>query len=303
MEPPYARIVADIRTRIAAGDLRPGDRIPSARQITRQWGVAIATATKVHATLRQEGLVQAVAGIGTIVSAREPRPARRRERDPASELTRDRIVHAALELADTEGLAALSMRRVAAGLGVPTMSLYRHVQGKDDLVLQMVDAVFARAPLPDHPPAGWRAQLELVARRQWQLYRRHPWLAPFVSMTRPQLVPSGMAYTEWVLRALDGHGLDAATTLHAALTVIGFVRGLAVNLEPEAHAEQDTGLTNDEWMQAQDRELHAIFASGRFPMLSRLASGPDIDANLDTLFEFGLSQLLDGLAVRVSGSV
>jgi AcrR family transcriptional regulator len=304
-EPPYARIVADIRGRVVAGDLRPGDRVPSARQITRDWGVAIATATKVHATLRREGLVRAVPGVGTVVNATRrdeprPRPAHGREtRDTATELTRERIVHAATAIADAEGLATLSMRRVAATLGVATMSLYRHVHSKEELVLQMVDAVFARATLPERPPPGWRAQLELVARRHWTLYRRHHWLAAFLSMTRPQLVPSGMIYTEWVLRALDGLGLDRASTLHAALTVLGFVRGVAVNLEPEAHAEQDTGLTNTEWMQAQERRLQEILGSGRFPMLSRLATGPDIDTGLDTLFEFGLGQLLDGLAVRV----
>jgi AcrR family transcriptional regulator len=288
----YTQILADIRARIAAGDLRPGDRVPSARQITREWGVAIATATKVHAALRREGLAQAVPGVGTVVSAAA--------QPPDGELTADRIVPAAIAIADAEGLAALSMRRVAAALGVATMSLYRHVHGKEDLVLRMVDAVFAGSPLPDRPPKGWRAQLELVARRQWQLYRRHPWLAPFVSITRPQLVPSGMAYTEWVLRALDGHGLDRSTMLQAALTVMGFVRGLAANLEPEANAEQDTGLTNTEWMAAQDRELRQILASGRFPVLAHVATGPDIDADLDTLFEFGLGQLLDGLAVRIS---
>jgi hypothetical protein len=83
------------------------------------------------------------------------------------------------------------------------------------------------------------------------------------------------------------------------LTLLGFVRGTAVSLEPETRAEQDTGMTHTEWMDAQERELRAIFASGRFPMLSRLASGPDIDADLDTVFEFGLGQLLDGLAVRL----
>jgi hypothetical protein len=90
--------------------------------------------------------------------------------------------------------------------------------------------------------------------------------------------------------------------LHTALTLIGFVRGLAVSLEPEAQAQQDTGLTNDEWMAAQDRQLREIFASGRFPMLARISTGPDIDGNLDSLFEFGLDQLLDGLAARVSSA-
>jgi AcrR family transcriptional regulator len=305
-EPRYARIVAEIRARIAAGDLREGDRVPSARQITRDWGVAIATATKVHAALRQEGLVRAVPGVGTVVAGRpngaRPRPVRLREaREPDRELTRERIVMAAIALADAEGIAALSMRRIAGELGVATMSLYRHVRSKDELLEQMIAKVFADAPLPQRPPRGWRAQLELVAHRFWALLRRHRWLAMCVSVTRPQLIPEGMTYTEWTLRAIDGYGMDRATTLHVLLTLMGFVRGVAVNLEPEANAEQDTGLTNDEWMAAQDRQLRGIFASGRFPMLARLATGPDIDTDLNSLFEFGLGQLLDGLAVRIEG--
>src|SRR5690349_14654747 len=108
--PPYRRIVAEISARVAAGTLRPGDRIPSARQITREWGVAIATATKVLATLRQEGVVRPVPGVGTVVTGGAPQPpvAVRPDpsREPAREPTRERIVRAAIAVADAEGLAA-----------------------------------------------------------------------------------------------------------------------------------------------------------------------------------------------------
>lgn len=67
-----------------------------------------------------------------------------------------------------------------------------------------------------------------------------------------------------------------------------------MNFEPEAYAEQDTGLTNDEWMAAQDRQLRGILGSGRFPTLARIATAPDIDTDLGSIFEFGLGQLLDG---------
>src|SRR3954470_13075334 len=131
VEPPYRRIVAEVRRRIEAGELRPGDRVPSARAITREWGVAIATATKAHAALREEGLTIARAGVGTVVAG----PAPRREH----ELTRERIVATASAIADADGLAELSMRRIASTLGVATMSLYRHVPSRDDLTLAMID--------------------------------------------------------------------------------------------------------------------------------------------------------------------
>ncbi|HKT06123.1 MAG TPA: TetR/AcrR family transcriptional regulator C-terminal domain-containing protein [Rugosimonospora sp.] len=288
MEPPYARIVADIRRRIVTGELRAGDRVPSARQITRDWGVAIATATRALAELRQEGLVRPVAGVGTLVQARPApaRPARHGEPAPA------RIVRTAIEIADDEGLGALSMRRVATELGVATMALYRHVRSRDELVLMMVDAAMAEAP-PPAPVPGWRAQLEALGRLQWANYQRHVWLAPAVSMTRPQLVPHGMRHTEYAVRALDGLGLDPGTRAHAAIGFIGYVRGMAASLESEARARQDTGLTGGEWVESQNAAFAAAFATGNYPHLAALAA-TEVDLSLDSLFEFGLCRLLDG---------
>jgi AcrR family transcriptional regulator len=305
-DPRYARIVADIRGRIAAGALRPGDRVPSARQITREFGVAIATASKALAALRQEGLVRAVPGVGTVVhqpSLAPPVPrVPRHGGDAPRQLTTERIVRAAIAMADSEGLAALSMRRIATELDVATMALYRHVRAKDSLVLMMADAIFGDYPPPDPRPAGWRAQLEAEARLQWTVYGRHPWLSHVVSMTRPQLLPNGMAHTEWTLRALDGLGLDVNTMLHAAISLIGYVRGTAMNFEAQAQAEQDSGLTDEEWIEAHDSEFAAAFAAGPYPLLARLTAHPGADMNLDTLFEFGLRRKLDGYAALIRES-
>ena len=126
-EAPYRRIVAEIRGRIERGDLRPGDRVPSTRAITQDFGVAMATATKVIAALRDAGLVETRSGAGTVVRAIT---GRRRRGPRGGDLSRDRVLAAAIAIADAEGLAALTMRRVAADLGVATMSLYRHVPGQ-----------------------------------------------------------------------------------------------------------------------------------------------------------------------------
>jgi len=295
-EPPYRQIAQEIQARITAGQLRPGDRLPSARQITREWGVAIATATKVLATLRQAGLAQPRTGVGTVVAAP---PARTPRRKPDPELTRDRIVHTAIAVADAEGMAALSMRRVATELDVATMSLYRYVSGKDELLLLMADAVFGEAALPDPAPIDWRAALAAHARAQWTLYRRHPWITRTVSFTRPLLAPNGMALTEWAMGVLARLGFDLATNLHIVIAITGFVHGTAVNLESELEAQQDTGVSSDEWMQAQEAAFHAIVASGRFPLLTAISAQPDFDVELDRLFELGLTLLLDGLAVQL----
>ncbi len=304
-EAPYRQIVGQIRARIASGRLRPGDRVPSARQITAEWGVALATATKVLAALRTEGLVTAVRGVGTVVADRTPAPAAppaRRERrpraEPADTTTRDEVIRHALALADAEGLDAVSMRRLAAEHELPTMGLYRYVRGKDDLVRMMVDAAFAEAPLPSVPPLGVHAQLELAARHLWDIFRRHPWLAPTMSITRPEFAPHGMRYTEFVLAALAPLGLPVTEMMHVNLSLFGFVRGLAMGFETEAQAAQHTGMTSDEWMRRQGELFGGIIGSGGFPMVASIAEIDDFELSLDAVFGYGLPRLLDGLLRR-----
>ncbi|MGW2045546.1 TetR/AcrR family transcriptional regulator C-terminal domain-containing protein [Streptomyces sp. NPDC001858] len=295
-QPPYARIAGELRHRIETGELAPGDRVPSTRAITQRWGVAMATATKALAALRNEGLVRAVPGVGTVVADTAPpaRPAGSSADDPA---VRTRIVRAAVALADAEGTAGLTMRRIAAELGIPTMSLYRHVANKEQLIALMVDAAFAREPLPAHGPEGWRARLELSAAVQWNLYRAHPWLAAALNLSRPLLAPHGMRHIEWALAALDGLGLDAGTRMHAAVTLFGYVRGQAIDTEPEARAARTSGITGEQWMDAQHDRMTALLAQGRLPHFASVA--PEADLSPTSLYEFGLTTLLDGLAARM----
>lgn len=293
--PPFERIAAQIRRRITSGELRPGDRLPSTRQIVRDFGVAMATATKVLTALRHEGLARPVPGIGTVVAA-PGASARATAGSPAAPaLSRGRIVAAAIQIADVQGLAALSMRRVAADLGVTTMALYRHVPGKERLTLLMADAAFRQTPLAEPPPATWRAWLEAASRAQWAMYRRHPWLAQAISFTRPLLSPAAMAHTEWMLRALDGLGLDPGARIHIVAGLAAHARGLAVNLEAEADAAESTGLTGEQWMDTY--ATPAMTAAARaFPLLGQI---PPHSLDLDSLFEFGLARLLDGIAALV----
>jgi AcrR family transcriptional regulator len=279
--------------------MAPGARMPSTRALVQRYGVAMATATKVLTTLRHEGLIRSVPGVGTVVVGESParatgRPARRRSLAEGG-LGVDAIVAAGLAVADAEGLAALSMRRVAAELGGAPMSLYRHLSDKDELLLKMMDAAISEVALPD-PPQGWRAGLEVAARALWQGFRRHPWLPAALSLTRPQLLPGALAYTEWVLGVLARAELDPLTTFTTHLTVFTFVRGMAMNLELEAEAEATSGLTGDEWMAGQEQALESLVADGRHPNFARVLRDMEFDLDLDQLFEFGLQRLLDGMA-------
>jgi AcrR family transcriptional regulator len=288
--PPYRRIVAEVRRRIEAGELRPGDRVPSARAITKEWGVAIATATKAHAALRDEGLTVARPGVGTVVAG----PAPRRDH----ELTQDRIVATAIAIADTEGLAELSMRRIASALGVATMSLYRHVPSRDELILAMIDRAIGDVRLPAHHPGGWRAKLELCARLEWSMFQRHTWLAPSMSLTRPQLAPNAMRLSEFVMAAFDGTRLDLAERMYVQILLFSFVRGVASALEPEAEAIRESGLTSEQWLMTQATRFTSLTDANAMSHFKELTRS-DFDFSLDGLFEFGLARLLDGLTLFV----
>ncbi|MGW6279875.1 GntR family transcriptional regulator [Kribbella sp. NPDC055071] len=301
-EPPYRRIVEELRGRILSGELRPGERIPSVRQLAQRWGVAIATATRAMATLRDEGLVEATVGSGTVVSSRARRhPAvgsPRRVAVRKQPLSRGSVLRAAIAIADVEGLDAVSMRRLAADLGVGPMSLYRHVANKDELVMEMADEVFGTVDLPVPGPPGWRAKLELIARRQWELCHRHLWLPRAVSFTRPMMVPAMMAHTEWTLRALDGLDLPMTIRIREALTLHGLVVTAALSVANEIESEQETGVTLDGWWSAQRERSDQLLSSGRFPLLATIPA--DAASDLEGLFEYALARHLDGFAALLA---
>ncbi len=333
MTPPYARIAADLRRRIIEGELAPGDRVPSTRQVAAQWGVALATATRALAELRREGLVRAEPRVGTVVAEPPPalppppgaatrpgdrarltappsRDAEATRRRPGAgaerELTRERVVRAAIEIADAEGLPALSMRGVAARLGVAAMSPYRYVGGKDDLILLMADAAFGELSYPGDHPEGWRERLEIAGRTLWAIFRRHPWLAQLSPLGRPLPLPGLTVHADWALAALDGLGLDSATVLDVHILLYSHVQGLAINLEREAQIAAATGLSEDQWMDVQGPALSAIAGSGRYPAFAKVIGelGEDgYDFRLDNLFELGMRLLLDGVTCLVERSV
>jgi DNA-binding transcriptional regulator YhcF (GntR family) len=294
---PYLRVAGAIRQRIVSGALRPGARVPSTRQVVRDFGVAMATATRALAVLRDEGLVVSRPGSGTVVRCPDP-PPRRAARPRDRELTTGRIVATGLSVADGEGLEAVSMRRLAAELGVAPMSLYRHLAGREELEHLLVRAVFRAHPLPEPGPEGWRAKLELVSRTQWRAYRRHPWLPELVSLTRPLLLPEAMAHTEWTLRALDGLDLTLAERAREVIALASLVRGLGASAAAEARAERETGQPNDQWWVALDDEVNGLMASGRYPHLGAIPEGAVQD--LDALHEHALTRHLDGLAAHLA---
>ncbi|WP_232664489.1 GntR family transcriptional regulator [Pseudonocardia sp. TRM90224] len=297
MDAPYARIAAELRRRITSGELAAGERVPSTRELMREWDVAMATATKALTTLRQEGLVRPVPGVGTVVEGVNRRAAPARPRSELG-LGAEQIVAAAIAIADAEGVAALSMRRVAADIGVATMSLYRHVADKDDLVVRMTDAVLHEIDLPAAPPTGWRPRVELAATAMWAAMRRHPWFAAQLSLTRPEPVAGGIAYTEFVLSAFVDTGVDITRAFFMHLTLFNFLRGAAINLEAEVEAEAATGIDKDKWMDQRFGKVLEIVTNGQHPTMHRMLA-KEMDVELDALVESGMVYLLDGMEAAV----
>jgi AcrR family transcriptional regulator len=207
------------------------------------------------------------------------------------------IVRAGVEVADAEGLAGLSMRKVAERLGFTTMSLYRHVPGREQLVDLMRDAVLGDAVLEGERPAlegGWRARLEAGARAGWERRRRHPWLAE-IRGGRHVPGPNAVAYYEHLLSAVAGTGLTPAETIAVVGLVGRFLDAEALVLVEAARAERSSGVSEQEWWGARDT-LFARF--DRYPTLTRLWEAGGYDRPEDP-FEFGLARLLDGIELLI----
>ncbi|GAA4235995.1 AcrR family transcriptional regulator [Streptosporangium album] len=216
---------------------------------------------------------------------------------PEGTLDRPLIVRAAIELADHDGVAAVSMRRVATELGVGVMSLYRYVASREELNDLMVDTVFGERPLPEPGPDGWRAKLELSAREEWALYRDHPWVSYLVAVTtRPPIAPSLMAYTDWRMRALDGHRLDFATMVQVAIMIGTYLQSAAMPLAHEAQAARVTRHTRQQWADARQDALHRTMRTARLPMVSEFGTEAFQASEPENIFEFGLHRMLDGIA-------
>ncbi len=282
-------IAAALRERIASGRLRPGDRAPSTRAIMRDHGVAMATASKVLALLQADGLIDSAPGRGSVVLAPD--------RPRAPELTSEDVVAAAIAIADAESLQAVSMRRLAAALRIPTMAVYRYVPSSDELQTAMLDRVLSDLELPVRS-ADWRADVEAVARALWAAMTAHPWLAGAMSVTRPGVLRGAVPMSELLLDALLSTGLDARRAFTEYLCLLTLVRGLGATIEPELAARVETGVTEDEWMDAHLDGLRAAAPRERFPAMAAILHTP-YPYDVDVLLDNALTRYLDGLAAAV----
>jgi len=232
-------------------------------------------------------------------------------RGPKPGLDLEQIVRVAIELADAEGLAAVSMRRISERLAVGAMSLYTYVPGKTELLELMADRVLARSVDPVALAAAdtWRDALEACARDQWEHHRRHPWTLQ-LDASRGTLGPNEITAYERTLATVADLGLPARDAVAMVDAVSMFVRGAAQSTADAAPGVDATGKTELDWWLEREPILGEVLEPARFPVLTRLAADGGFDVPPDTPnynlrfaiddFEFGLQRLLDGFEAYVT---
>ncbi|MEE3062454.1 MAG: TetR/AcrR family transcriptional regulator C-terminal domain-containing protein [Actinomycetota bacterium] len=210
-------------------------------------------------------------------------------------LSRDAIVAAAIALADEYGLAEVSLRKVAATLGVGPMRLYGYVATKDELLQLMVDEIWGEIEGP--LPGGWREVLTEVAHRIRAASRTHCWFVGLLG-GRPQFGPYAFAHREEVFAALSRSFDSIEVVLHAYRTVLAYVTGALQSEHHELRSEQDSGLDESAWQVASWPYLRRMLATGNYPTLVRIvqeAKHPPVE----TQFENGLNTVLAGVATQL----
>jgi len=221
----------------------------------------------------------------------EPRDGQRRGPRPAMSLAA--VVEAGIAIADAEGLAGVSMAKVAERLGYTTMSLYRYVSNKDELLLLMANTANADPP-PAPTPHAWREGLESWAKGIFGVYRRHRWLLQ-VPLSGPPAGPAQLLWMEAGLANLAEVDVHEGVKLQIIQLLHGYARGEAQlsndldTLGPEASTVADYG-----------RILSAVTTPETHPSLARLLASGVLDGptgyDEDMDLGFGLSTILDGVA-------
>ena len=208
------------------------------------------------------------------------------ERRP--QLTRQRVMTVAIELADRDGIDSISMRKLAQELGVEAMSLYTHVRNKDDLLDGMVDAVIGQIPI-SADGAGWKASLRQMALAARSVILRHPWAARTIE-TRSAPGPAALRYVNAVIGIFREGGFSIAQAHHGlhilGSRALGFTQDLfddSGDLDPETAARLAGALG----------ATHPYVVEMALAVTHSGALGPCDD---DAEFEFALDLILDGLA-------
>jgi AcrR family transcriptional regulator len=226
---------------------------------------------------------------------RKPAPGRK------PRFTRDEIAQTAIEIADTEGFGAVSMRRIASELESGTMTLYHYVRTKDELLSLVLDAVMGELVVPeDEFPDTWRAAVAAIAERTRAALVRHPWI--FDITDDPPLGPNSVRHFDQSLQAVASLDIPFADKLDVVGAVDAFVFGFCLHERNNAQGDADP-------FDAEMTDyVNGLIRTGEYPQLAALADEAGLDAVWSSIraysrdearFARGLERLLDGFAASL----
>jgi AcrR family transcriptional regulator len=215
-------------------------------------------------------------------------------------LSVQRIATTAVGIADAGGLQAITMRRLAAELGVAPMAAYRHVSGRDDVLELMVDLVYGEVDVPDG--AGWRETMRALATGIRALVLKHPWLTRLsASLAVYELTPNRMALADRALAALYGLDLDTDTAMSVFRTVAAYVHGATSAEIGLRELMDDRGWASGaETRTGLSAQMSWLLRTGRYPAFERYIREGARKDDLQWQFETGLEHVLDGIAARIA---
>jgi AcrR family transcriptional regulator len=226
-----------------------------------------------------------------------PEPAGRAAPGP---LSRDRIIRAAIAIADKDGLESVSLRKVGAALAAGPMRLYGYVSTKEELLELMVDVIYGEMASSGPIGGDWREALRSIAHRVRRAAGEHKWFIDLLG-GRPHLGPNALAHLEAALAALcNAPGFEDIDAIFRAIgTVNAYVIGAIQCEASELRAEFQSGMDQTEWQKASWPYIHRMLLTGRFPMLAKVVRDAT-HPSPDVVFDDGLDCVLDGIAVRLA---
>lgn len=221
-------------------------------------------------------------------------------RGPKPGLTPDDVVQAAIEIADEEGLAAMTMQAVAAKLGFTTMALYRYFPNKEALYDAIVDAGMGLPPQASVPSGDWRARVTEWAHAKRAMLIARPWLAelPFVAAPHG---PNWLSWLEAIADPLSSTGLSGPEIGQMLSIIDGYTRGASDTAVSLARARA-RGTSDADWAAAVGADLGRAIGDPRFPKFAAMITAPSDGKplTLDESFAFGLDRVLDGIELYIN---
>ncbi|HWK81108.1 MAG TPA: TetR/AcrR family transcriptional regulator [Thermomicrobiales bacterium] len=227
-----------------------------------------------------------------------------RGRRPRVNLDVEQIIDAAMAIADREGPAAMTMRRIAAELGVGVMSLYWYVPTKRDLEALVLERLMVESAPPDEPTGDWREDLASIAWASRANILRHEWMVDFFSsasfMSMETFGHGFLRHIENTLRMTEALPLDFMTKMTIVSVLDDFTRGATVEEIVNRRRWEAAGVSREEFQEKMMPRMQELFAQTTYPMVELFMEHDDELSDPDVRYDMGLQLILDGVAHRIA---